>query len=104
MEMQERAHSRKGDATEQVNDPAAAGLTHKLAAFAVDFRLSRAPAAAIDNAKKAILDTLGVSILAASYEIGRTLIAFANEDAASGTCTIWGTPRSACARDASLIN
>jgi 2-methylcitrate dehydratase PrpD len=66
--------------------------------------LSRAPDAAVENAKKVILDTLGVSILATSHEIGRTLIAFAEEDATKGTCTIWGTRRSASARDASLIN
>lgn len=82
----------------------AVGLTQKIADFSADFRLSSAPSRAVQNAKSAILDCLGVSVLATSHEIGDVVLRFASENAAPGPCTIWGTELTASARDAALLN
>jgi 2-methylcitrate dehydratase PrpD len=58
----------------------------------------------VENAKIAILDCLGVAVLAASQEIGEVLIRFAQKNGAPGPCSIWGTAMSASARDAALFN
>src|SRR5437899_11458258 len=67
------------------------GLTRRLANFAASFSLNAAPAVAIENAKVAILDCLGVSVLAVTQEIGQAALSFARQHAARGSCTIWGT-------------
>ena len=79
-------------------------LTRKLADFTVSFTLESAPKKVLDNAKTAILDCLGVSILATSQEVGAALLRFARENASQGACTLWGTAMTASARDAALIN
>ena len=53
------------------------GLSRKLAEFAQSFELAQAPATVVNNAKLAILDCLGVSVLATSQEIGNCLSKFA---------------------------
>lgn len=80
------------------------GLTRRLAEFAVSFRLDQAPPDVIENAKLAILDCLGVSILACRHEIGDAVRRFAQTAAAPGSCIVWGTDIQANARDAALMN
>jgi 2-methylcitrate dehydratase PrpD len=80
------------------------GLSQKLADFAVSFHLEEAPPVVLENAKLAILDCLGVSMLATSQEIGTALLTFAREHAAKGNCTVWGTGLTVSPRDAALIN
>ena len=63
----------------------------ELAEFTHDFRLEQAPRSVVNNAKLAILDCLGVSMLAATQEIGDCLRKFARMNVASGNCTVWGT-------------
>ena len=79
-------------------------LTRKLADFTASFTLESAPKKVLDNAKIAILDCLGVSMLATSQEVGAALLRFARENASQGACTLWGTGMTASARDAALIN
>jgi 2-methylcitrate dehydratase PrpD len=80
------------------------GLSRKLAEFTHDFRLEQAPAAVLDNAKLAILDCLGVSVLATTQEIGDCLRKFASANVTSGSCTVWGTDIKASLRDAAFLN
>ncbi|MGZ8435513.1 MAG: MmgE/PrpD family protein [Candidatus Binatia bacterium] len=80
------------------------GLSTKLAKFSVGLTLQKVPQKAVDNAKIAILDCLGVAVLAASQEIGEKLVRFAGKNAAPGSCTIWGTPLRSNMRDAVLLN
>lgn len=80
------------------------GLTKRLAEFAVSFRLKDAPPAVLENAKLAMLDCLGVSVLAARQEIGDAIARFAKANAAPGRCVVWGTRISASPRDAALMN
>ncbi len=80
------------------------GLTRRIAQFAVSFRISQAPPAVLENAKLAMLDCLGVAVLATSQEIGAVLEKFADAHAAPGDCTVWGTAIRVNARDAALIN
>ena len=81
-----------------------AGLTRTLAGFACSFSIRSAPAVAIQNAKLAILDCLGVSVLAVSQEVGRATLAFARENSGQGPCTVWGTAITTSARDAAFCN
>jgi 2-methylcitrate dehydratase PrpD len=80
------------------------GLTQCLAEFTAAFSLSQAPAQVLSNAKLAILDCLGVAVLATGQEIGGALKHFAGAHAGQGPCTVWGTRLTVNSRDAALIN
>ena len=80
------------------------GLSRKLAEFAQGFELAQAPTAVIGNAKLAILDCLGVAVLATRQEIGACLSQFAEANADAGTCTVWGLALKASVRDAAFLN
>ena len=80
------------------------GLSRKLAAFTDDFRLEQAPPSVLSNAKLAILDCLGVSILATTQEIGGCLRTFARVNVTPGACAVWGTNIKAGVRDAAFLN
>ena len=79
-------------------------LSSKLAEFTVGFQLDAVPAKALENAKIAILDCLGVAVLATRQEIGTILLNFARNNVGTGPSTIWGTPLKTTPRDAALIN
>jgi 2-methylcitrate dehydratase PrpD len=80
------------------------GLSRKLAEFARSFQLAQAPAAVVNNAKLAILDCLGVSVLATSQEIGDCLDKFAKANVSPGNCTVWGMEIKTSVRDAAFLN
>jgi 2-methylcitrate dehydratase PrpD len=80
------------------------GLSRKLAEFTQNFELAQAPAAVIGNAKLAILDCLGVSVLATRQEIGDCLDKFAKANVSPGNCTVWGMKIKASVRDAAFLN
>ena len=88
----------------EIRVEATGGLSQKVADFAYSFTLGSAPAVAVENAKLAILDCLGVSILALAQEVGHATLSFARENADRGSCTIWGTGLTTTARDAALCN
>ena len=67
---------------EQQSTSILGGLSRKLAEFSVNLSLNTVPQRALDNAKLAILDCLGVAVLAASQEVGEKLIRFAGGNAA----------------------
>src|SRR5262245_45249892 len=79
-------------------------LSSKLAEFTVGFQLDAVPTKALENAKLAILDCLGVAVLATSQEIGTILLNFARNSVGTGPWTIWGTALKTTPRDAALIN
>ncbi|MGH7816417.1 MAG: MmgE/PrpD family protein, partial [Candidatus Binatia bacterium] len=80
------------------------GLSRKLAEFSQSFELAQAPAAVVNNAKLAILDCLGVSVLATAQEIGDCLRKFAGANVSPGNCTVWGMEIKTSARDAAFLN
>src|SRR5262245_14285690 len=84
--------------------PAIDGLTRKLVNFSQNFTLAQAPAVVVDNAKLAILDCLGVSLLATRQEIGECVARFATANLSSGACTLWGMAAKAGVRDAAFVN
>jgi 2-methylcitrate dehydratase PrpD len=84
--------------------PAINNLSQKIAEFTQNFQLHQAPASVATNAKLAILDCLGVAVLASTQEIGERLRNFARMHAASGQCTVWGMEIQSNARDAALLN
>lgn len=79
-------------------------LTRRLASFTAAFELRSAPPVVVENAKIAILDCIGVSILATTQEIGQAIDRFAEEHSAPGPCTVWGTARKTSDRDAAFLN
>jgi 2-methylcitrate dehydratase PrpD len=86
------------------SETALEGLSRRLAEFTVSFRSTSAPDEVIENAKTAILDCIGVSVLAVPQEIGQALLSFTRAEGAPGPCTLWGTPETGSARDAALFN
>ena len=82
----------------------ATDLSSKVTEFTVGFHLDSAPAKVLENAKVAILDCLGVAVLATRQEIGTILLNFADNNIRTGPCTIWGTALKTTPRDAALIN
>ena len=80
------------------------GLTQRLAEFVLHFRADQVPQEILENAKIAILDCLGVSLLAASEEIGKTLMRFARKNLGAGPCTVWGSELLTTTQDAALMN
>lgn len=84
--------------------PRDGGLTRRLAKFASSFSIQSAPARAVQNAKLAVLDCLGVALLAVSHEVGQATLSFARENCGAGPCTIWGTAVTTGPRDAALCN
>ena len=79
-------------------------LSSKLAEFTVGLQSSAVPARARENAKLAVLDCLGVAVLATRQEIGPILLNFARANVGAGPCTIWGIGLQTTSRDAALIN
>ena len=80
------------------------GLSRQIAEFTVSLSLDRLPANVLSNAKLAILDCLGVSVLAAGEEIGNKLLRYARNNLGSGSCTVWGSDLRLNPRDAALVN
>ena len=85
-------------------NPSIVGLTRKLAEFSQSFDLKQAPGIVVNNAKSAILDCLGVAVLATEQEIGDCLKKFAGANLAAGNCTLWGIAAQASVRDAAFMN
>lgn len=88
----------------EVQNNALVGLSRRLAEFTVSFELQHAPAEALENAKMAVLDCLGVAILALSQEIGDALLRYARANCSPGPCTVWGSTITANPRDAAFLN
>src|SRR3989338_1964527 len=62
--------------------------TERMAEFIVTTRLERIPDAVIASAKRAILDTLGVTVAGASEPGGRTIVEYVRGMGAAGDATI----------------
>ena len=86
----------------QVHTPTT--LSQKLAAFSANFKIDEVPKNTLANAKLAILDCLGVSILAVTQEAGKSLLRMAKQEEWNGPCSIWGSETSASSRDAAFAN
>ena len=80
------------------------GLSYQIAEFTVSLNLDQLPEAVLQNAKLAILDCLGVSVLAAGEEVGRVLLRFARDNLGPGPCTVWGSDITLNPRDTALVN
>lgn len=82
----------------------APGLTRRLAEFSVGLGFGQIPAPVIANAKLAILDCLGVSVLATRFDLAEKLFRLARVESWHGPCHFWGSSLSASARDAAFVN
>jgi 2-methylcitrate dehydratase PrpD len=79
-------------------------ISRRIAEFSVNLKAAALPAEAFHNAKLAILDCLGVAVLATSDKVGEIVLRLARQEQWRGPCTIWGTSLSAGARDAGFAN
>jgi 2-methylcitrate dehydratase PrpD len=79
-------------------------LSRRLAEFSAGVTLNQLSAPVIANTKLAILDCLGVSVLATSHELGKKMFRLAEQEGWRGPCTLWGSKLSASARDAAFVN
>ena len=79
-------------------------LSKRLAAFSINLKIDEVPENAVANAKLAVLDCFGVSILAASQEAGRALLRLADNEKWHGPCSVWGSEICASSRDAAFAN
>lgn len=82
----------------------APGLSRRLAEFSSGLKFEEIPTEVIANTKLAILDCLGVSVLATGFELGQKLFRLAQAESWRGPCHIWGSQISANARDAAFAN
>ena len=89
---------------DECSSTATRGLSRQIAEFTVALSADRLPANVVTNAKLAILDCLGVSVLAAGEEIGAKLLRYARNNLGSGPCTVWGSDLTLSPRDAALVN
>ena len=80
------------------------GLSRKLAEFSVGLTLDQIPAVVIANAKIAILDCLGVAVLATGFDLAQKIFRLAKAESWQGPCLLWGSNISASARDAAFAN
>ena len=84
---------------------APAGLTARLAAFAIHTPFDALPAAVVEGVKRSQLDTLGVMIGGVAVdEAPRILARFADETGASGSSTLIAQGRRTSASCAALVN
>jgi 2-methylcitrate dehydratase PrpD len=67
-------------------------LTHAVAAFSHDVTLSQVPEAALERARTAILDTLGVMLAARDEPVARIVIDYARSTGSTGPAGIVGHP------------
>ena len=81
-----------------------AGLTRRVAAFVAGARLAEIPEPAIEAAKVAILDTLGVALAATRLELARLILEHVRGLGGSSTCTVLGSGFRASPEAAALAN
>ena len=86
----------------QVNGPTM--LSQKLASFSDSFKIVDAPKSALANAKLAVLDCFGVSILAVTEEAGKGLLRLADKRNGMGHAASGVRRHLASARDAAFAN
>jgi 2-methylcitrate dehydratase PrpD len=79
-------------------------LARTIADFSTSLTLAALPAAAIDAAKRSILDTLAVTIAATKSRAGRAAIAAFAARGGSGPAIVFGTPYKTHAAIAALVN
>lgn len=92
------------DETPSTSTTGTRDLSRQIAEFTVSLSLDRLPANVLSNAKLAVLDCLGVSVLAAGEEIGGKLLQYARNNLGPGPCTVWGSDFTLNPRDAALVN
>jgi len=79
-------------------------IAEAITAFSGNITLDNLPAAAIDAAKRSILDTLAVTIAGARSRAGRSAINAFAARGAGGSATVMGTPFAAHPSLAALVN
>ena len=80
-------------------------LTDRLVSFVSDTRREDLPPATLVSAKHLILDTIGVTLTAATHDVGRIITRFALDTSGRpAKATIFGTKERASATKAALAN
>src|SRR5258708_3784361 len=79
-------------------------ITHKLATFAIDTTFEDLPVEAVTQAKRAILDTLGVAIAGSTEPCARIAAEVVRAEQGRAEATVIGQGFAAPARAAALVN
>lgn len=80
------------------------GATERLARFLVETSYEDIPREAVEVAKRAILDGVGVALAGSREEAGRIMAQFVREGGGGGESRLLGTPGRASAPEAALAN
>ena len=79
-------------------------LTQRLAEFVVDTRAADVPAAVMDAARDAVIDTLGVALVGGLDEVGEIALRYVRDFEARREATIWGTHVATTMAEAAFVN
>jgi 2-methylcitrate dehydratase PrpD len=79
-------------------------LTQRLAAFIVETPSSDVPAAVLDAARDALIDTLGVGIVGSTEEVGEIALRYVAGLCAKREASIWGTHVATTMAEAAFVN
>ena len=80
------------------------GATEAVARFLVRTSYDQLPPEAVEAARRAVLDTLGVALAGSGQEAGRLVEALAAEGGGAGQAAVWGRPLRLPAPEAALVN
>jgi 2-methylcitrate dehydratase PrpD len=79
-------------------------LTQRLAAFIVETPSSDVPAAVLDAARDALIDTLGVGIVGSTEEVGEIALRYVAGLGAKREASVWGTHVATTMAEAAFVN
>lgn len=82
----------------------AIGATETFARFIVETPTSSLPVDVVDAARRAILDTIGVTLAGSAEPVGKVVAAQASAQGGPAESTIWGTSAKVSAQNAALAN
>src|SRR4029453_2716840 len=87
-----------------MNPNSSASLTGRIAKYCVDLEYDDLPPEVVAEAKKGILDTLGVTLIGSREEATRMMLAASGTGDAQGEATVIGTGARTPAPVAALVN
>jgi 2-methylcitrate dehydratase PrpD len=79
-------------------------LTQRLAEFVIDTKPSDIPGAAMDAARDALIDTLGVGIVGSTEEVGEIALRYVSGMEAKREASVWGTHVATTMAEAAFVN
>ncbi|MBM3340962.1 MAG: MmgE/PrpD family protein [Betaproteobacteria bacterium] len=79
-------------------------LTQRLAEFVINTPTHAIPAAVMDAARDALIDTVGCALVGSIDEVGEIALKYVRDMGAKREATIWGTPVATTMAEAAFVN